>query len=91
MIQHILIVMGLVLFIEALFDKWGFWYDLHEYGVKKNRFVYDLTSCMFCVRFHLSWITTLILCLLTGFEDYSILIPFIVSGLTTLKDKKHGL
>lgn len=54
MIQSIFVVLGLVYFLDALFDKWGVYEMIAQYGSKaKRKFIYDLCFCRFCQLFHI--------------------------------------
>ena len=86
MAQIIFVIYGLILFINALFEKWGWWEKLALIGsVAKIKTFYELTQCRFCLLFHISWIITLIYGILFGLKWELLLVPFVVSGLTTLK------
>lgn len=86
MIHAVLIIFGLILFINALFDKWGWWHKLSVFGANsKYKFVYDITNCRFCLLTHLSILLTIVYGAIIGYEDYLLIIPFIVSGLLTLR------
>ena len=61
MITSILIVIGLNFFIDAMFEKFGTWELIEEKGSKKSEFIYKLTSCRFCLHFHINWILILLL------------------------------
>lgn len=86
MAQIIFVIYGFILFINALFEKWGFWDKLALIGsVSKLKWFYQLTQCRFCLLFHLSWIITLIYGFMFGLKWELLLVPFVVSGLLTLK------
>lgn len=86
MLTAIFIIYGLLLFVDALMDKWGLWFRIHEYGSNsESGFIYKLTNCKFCLRTHFSIIATIIYFSITGFTWDAIAVPFIVSGLWTLK------
>lgn len=83
--EKIFVILGLVHFVDAIFEKWGIWDKLLLIGAMvKNRFFYDLTQCRFCLRFHLSVLFTLIHSIFFGFNIQDLLIPFVVLGLTNL-------
>ncbi|QHB40979.1 hypothetical protein HWC99_gp48 [Flavobacterium phage vB_FspS_tant8-1] len=87
--EKIFVILGLVHFVNALFEKWGIWDKLLLVGsISKNRFFYDLTQCRFCLLFHLSIIFTLIHSICFGFNIHDLLIPFVVLGLTQLIIKR---
>ena len=56
MITSILIVIGLNFFIDAIFEKFEIWDLIEEKGSKRSEFVFKLTSCRFCLHFHINWI-----------------------------------
>lgn len=86
MIQSILVIYGLVLFLDALFDKWGIWFRLEEWGASsETKFIYKLTNCRFCTLTHLSTILTIIYFAFAGCSWEALVVPFVVSGLLTLK------
>lgn len=86
MILSIITVFGLMLFAEALLDKWGFYSAMYDYAAKtKTRFIFDLLTCNFCVRFHIVWIITVIYGAVAGYEWHLFAVPFVVSGFLTLK------
>jgi hypothetical protein len=87
MIQFILVVFGLVLFVDQLFVKWA-WYDKVSLWAKyerKNDFIKDMVECPFCCRTHIAVVITILAGLITGFDNYMIVVPFVVSGLMTFK------
>lgn len=61
MIQPIIILLGIVYFIDAIFNKYHVWKLIEKKGSKQSKFVYKLTSCRFCMNFHLNWIVILML------------------------------
>lgn len=61
MITSILIVIGLNFFIDAMFEKFGVWEIIESKGSRKSKFIYKLTSCRFCLHFHINWILILLL------------------------------
>lgn len=85
MVQSVLLVLGAVHFLDALFDKWGFWNKLSEYGSQSRfRLVYDLTNCKFCIMFHLSVLITIAFGAIWSFSMGLVAVPFVVGGLTRL-------
>lgn len=87
MIENIIVVLGLVLFVLALFDKFYVWDKIGEFGAKSGiKIVYQLSQCQFCLIFHVSWIITLIYLSITGLNLGIFVIPFVVSGIITLKN-----
>jgi len=79
---------GLVSFTEAIFDKFNFWEKIQRLGANSDsEFIYKLTSCMFCIRFHLTWIIYFVFFAVnTDFVNGWFLI-FSVTGILTLINK----
>lgn len=89
MIQTIFVVFGLLYFVEALFSKWNWWEMLEEKSIHvKHRVIYDLLNCRFCLMFHLSWMITIVYGQMTSFSWDLVIVPFVVGGLTRLKEKR---
>lgn len=85
MIEAIFVVVGLVLFFNQLFEKWGIWDWIQKEGSESNfETIFKLTSCRFCLLFHLSWIVTLIYGCFNSFGWSLLIVPFIVSGLISI-------
>lgn len=85
----ILILTGIVLFVDTLFDKWNFWHWFETFGQNQtwSIWLYNLTQCRFCCLF---WMTNLIWlwAAIFGFLQWTTFpVVFIVAGLTTLKHK----
>lgn len=88
MIQKILVIFGLVLFVNQLFIKKGIWTKIQERGsISRFEWIYKLTSCKFCLIFHLCWMVTFFYGVFNGFEWCLLIVPFVVSGLTRLMTK----
>lgn len=86
LMKKIIIVFGVVLFLTALFDKFGTWQLIEKKGSEcKSKFFYTLSQCRFCITFHLGWIITLFVGAFSCFTWELLPIPFVVSGLLTLK------
>lgn len=89
MIEAIFVVMGFVIFLDKLFEKWFIWDEIEKCGSESNfEWFFNLTRCRFCLLFHLSWIVTLIY---AGFNPFGwgiFAVPFVVSGLIQLILKK---
>ena len=84
----IIIVLGIVNFLDGLFQKWNIWNWLSKIGSEtSSRFIYDLTTCKICLTFHLSILVTLLMGASCGFEWGLFTVPFVVVGLTTLLKK----
>ena len=70
MIKQIIILIGFLGMMDALFTKWGVWHKIEEITMdQKYRFIYDLGSCRLCLMFHISiilyfilWASGLFLC-----------------------------
>ena len=89
MIQTIFVVLGLLHFLDGLFEKWNWWNLLGEKCIHaKHKLIFDLCFCRFCLLFHLSWIITILYGAFSSFSFDLVIVPFIVSGLTRLKEKK---
>jgi hypothetical protein len=89
MIQTILVVYGLLYFIDSLFDKWNTWERIAEFGsTAKHKFIYDLCFCRFCLMFHLAWMITILYGAFSSFSFDLVAVPFVVSGLTRLIEKR---
>lgn len=86
--ERIIIILGLLYFIDAMFDKFFIWRKMEEVSrFAPNRFVYKLMNCRFCLMFHMTWIITVIYGTATSFEMKLLLVPFVVIGLSRLKEK----
>lgn len=84
--EKIILILGLLLFIEALFIKWNVYNKIAQLGAsQKSKFFYNLCTCMFCLRFHFSVIITLIVIIFAGYYQEALITPFVVTGLSTLK------
>lgn len=84
--EKIIIIFAFLLFIEALFVKWKVFEMLSKIGSQvKSKFFYQMLNCQFCIRFHLSIIITLVSIILFGYYQEALIMPFVVSGLMTLK------
>mgnify|MGYP000554295943 FL=1 len=94
MIEKIFVIYGLVLFLDKFFEKKGIWEWIQLKGSKSSSgTVFKLTSCRFCLLFHVSWIITFICSSFGLFGLFSwdvLIVPFVVSGLTYL-NYKNGL
>ncbi len=83
-------LIGIVSFIETILEKWGFFDYLQLKGSdSESMFLYKLTSCRFCMRFHLTWITFVIISLLYDRNVMLFLVPFAAIGfIKIIKCKK---
>lgn len=85
MLQSIFTILGLLIFIKLLFDKWDVWGMISELGSDSNfEWVYKLTNCQFCLLFHFSCMITIIYGIANGFLWSLLIVPFVVSGLIHL-------
>jgi len=88
MITTIIIILGLLYFIDAIFDKFFIWEKIENEGMKAGlKIIYDLSQCRFCLMFHIAWIMTVFYGAIAGFKTELIIVPFVVLGLTRLKEK----
>lgn len=80
-LQTIFIVFGLVMFINAIFEKWSVWDDISRIGSNTtSEFLFKLTTCRFCLLFHIGWIVTIVVGLFGTFSWPLLAVPFIVGG-----------
>jgi len=87
--ENIIIILGLLYFIDALLDKFLIWNWIERKGSKvKFKFMYLLSQCRFCIMFHIGWILTLIYGAITVFKIELIVVPFVISGLTRIIEKR---
>lgn len=81
---------GIVSFIEALFDKFYVWDLLNKKASEsKSLFLYNLTSCRFCIRFHLTWLIYMLFIVFDLVLQDQVFAIFAVSGLLTLINKNR--
>lgn len=86
MLEAIFIVLGLTMFIEALFEKWNLWDDFARLGSRSDfEFVMKLTSCRFCMMFWLSVLVTFFYWITHEFFWGLFIVPFVVSGFNQLR------
>ena len=91
MIQSIFVVLGFVMFTDAMFEKFGVWSWIQFRGSKSGKeWIFKLTTCDFCMHFHLAWIITILYGVVNGLEWHLIAVPFIVSGFINMS-RKYGL
>lgn len=84
--EKIIVLFAVMLFVEALFIKWNVFDLLSRIGSQsQHRFFYEMFNCLFCIRFHLSIIITLVSIIFFGFYKEALIMPFVVTGLMTLK------
>lgn len=82
MIQKILVIVGLLLFINQIFKKFEIWDFLKDVGAESGtKWFYRMTYCRFCLLFHISCILTLIQSIFTGLNWDALLVPFVSMGL----------
>lgn len=92
MIQSILVVACLVYFIDALLVKWHGWEKIKIWGSYSSiLWIFELSFCRFCLMFHIGWILTILYGFIFGFEWTLILVPFVVSGLTRLIERRNDI
>lgn len=85
-LQQIFIVFGLVLFIDAMFEKWSIWNDIAKIGSRSTKeWIFKLTTCRFCLLFHIGWIVTVIVGLFGTISWPLVIVPFVVGGFIHLK------
>lgn len=85
MLQSIFVILGLLIFIKLLFNKWNVWTIFEEIGSEsKFKFIYKLTNCQFCLLFWFSIIITIIYGIANGFTWSLLIAPFVVNGLIHL-------
>lgn len=82
----IVIVLGLVYFVQSLLMKWRFYDWFSEWAVDKGKFFYRLSNCHYCMTF---W--TCVFCSLIGvtfrvLELSFLLTPFVVFGVYNFLD-----
>ena len=88
MIEKTLVVLGLVLFMNQLFEKKEIWNWIQQRGsISRSEWIFKLTSCRFCLLFHIAWMLTLVYSVFNSFEWDMLMVPFIVSGLTQIMFK----
>jgi len=82
MIESIFVVMGLTMFVNQIFEKYGIFEWIQKVGSgSSSETIFQLTSCRFCLLFHLSWMITLVYCLFNDVGWSILIVPFVVSGL----------
>ena len=75
-----------MLFIQALMEKKQIFERLNEFGSKqKSKFMYQLLSCKFCIMTHTTIVVCFVVYITTEQEKTFLFVPFVVSGLLTLK------
>lgn len=88
MIEHIVLTTFLVSFFLSIFDKfyiWGFFEKLAS--VMRFKFLYKLFSCRYCITFHLTWMTYLVIVVFEYLNITQVFIPFFVFGLLNIVKK----
>lgn len=90
-IQSIIIITGLVMFLNEMFVKFNVYGFMEKMAADaKTKFMNELLQCRFCIRFHLTWITTIAYGGFCGFFWLLVVVPFVVSGITQ-NTIKNGL
>lgn len=75
-------------FVDAILQKFNLWKDIEFWGSNTDsELIFQLTSCRFCVMFHLGWILTVAVGLFLGFSWSMLVVPFVVSGLVSLTSR----
>ena len=88
MIQLIIVVTGIVSFIDAIFEKFYVWSRLQEVAAnQESKFIFRLASCAFCIKFHMCVFIVSFLGLIIGFEPFFVLVPIVSSGIMYLIKK----
>lgn len=91
-VQQVFVVLGLFLFVEALFRKWRVWTSIFRWRSRINsEILWKLTKfleCDFCRWFHLTWIITLICSFFWPFAWSILIVPVIASGFIHLITKQ---
>lgn len=78
----------LTFFVKALMEKFSVWYILENYGRKSRyKFIYKLTTCQFCVLFHLGWVLWFLVMFFESLGIMYVLMPFCVSGALKINNK----
>lgn len=87
--ERIIIILGIIYFIDALLEKFNIygWFMLKAMK-SPIKLIYDLSCCKFCIMFHLTWIITFIYGAITGFSLSLVVVPFVVSGLIRIIEKR---
>lgn len=89
-LEAVLIIFGLIQFVDVILTKFDLWDLVQRWGSNSDsELMFQLTSCRFCLWFHLGWILTVVFGIFTGFEWWLLVVPFIVSGLTSLISKPN--
>lgn len=89
MTTTIIIVVGIVHFIDAIFEKTETWDQIGEYGADQgSKLIYELLNCRFCLLFHIAWIITLFYGVICSFSWGLLIVPFICSGISHLINKR---
>lgn len=90
LIKTVIIVVGLIGIIDGVFHKYHLWKSIENTLVriaqKTNiRMLFELAFCMFCQRFWISTALTLAVAIYTGYNLETIIVPFIASGIYSIK------
>jgi hypothetical protein len=87
MLEIILLSFLAVEFEIALFRKFNFFEKFKDYAASKNSlFLYRLSNCEFCMHFHLSMLTSVLIIISSNLNFYYIITPVFVSGLKQFLD-----
>lgn len=89
MTEKILCVFGILAFLDALFNKWNTYDSIEVFLVNlsertKIKLIFNLAFCMFCQRFWMTVIITLLFGFFSEFTFDMIFVPLICSGIFNL-------
>lgn len=89
MLLEIILLVGYVSFIEALFDKFQIWNKLELLAITApNRILHELLNCRFCLRFWLSVLTYVVLCVFSYVNGVNLAVLIVSNGIIHLMQKK---
>lgn len=75
-------------FLDALFEKWGYWSIFKNWASMGGRkWLYDLSFCDLCKRFWVSVLITAVVALILGFKPGILAVPFLTGGVFQILDK----
>lgn len=85
MIIKIVMILGMVLFFKALFDKKKVWAKLHQFSSKvDSKLIYTWLNCEFCVLFWIGIVCTGLYFSIELIGGGNFLLPFVVCGFYNL-------
>jgi len=89
MLLAIILLVGSVSFIEALFDKFQIWNKLELLAMNApNRILNELLNCRFCLRFWLSVLTYVLLYVFSYVNEVNLTVLVVSNGIIYLMQKK---